>query len=257
MTISGDLPPRIGNNLVNNAQLEEAIKAELPDFAQIKEILVQAYSSETGIQGAGDEEIASWIRQAMRENPDFKGLCVDKTPPRFIMFPDLAMKFDYVAQRPCLLCLPYQKVQYIRFQLHTAPVSRQVDRQMAFKRAVRDYLDRVRHDFSDFYHARLCVAVTFALRLRGRIADVDNLTKTLLDALQGYAYANDRQIDHLDLVRLSSNSEDSFISVRVAVTGIADNVDAVRPVFDVQWVGSGIAPIDLTPYLPLRKRERK
>jgi len=250
MAERSEVPVQVGHTLVDNAQLWEALNAECPDFAKIKRIVSQAYSTETGIREVDDKALASWMRRAARENPNFHGLCVDKTPPRHIVFPDLAGKFDYMMQRPCLLCLPYQRVQYIRFQLHTPPVSRQVERQAAFKLAVQDYLKRVNHDFSDFFDSRLCIAVTFALKAGGQVSDVDNMTKTLLDALQGYAYRNDSQVDHLDLVRLNSGSEDSFIGVRIAVTEVASNVDAIRPEFDVVWVGTlGIEPIDLTPYL--------
>ena len=83
------------------------------------------------------------------------------------------------------------------------------------------------------------------------MTDVDNMAKPLLDALQGYAYANDRQIDHLDAIRLNSGSDDeAFIGVRIAVTGIAENSDVIWPEFDVKWIKTrGIAPIELTPYL--------
>ena len=167
------------------------------------------------------------------------------------MFPDAASKFEYLMQRPCQLCLPYQRVDFIRFILHTSPVSRQVGRSGAFKRAVQDYLTRARHDFSDFYDSRLCVAITFALSTRGQTPDMDNLAKTLLDALQAHAYRNDRQIDHLDLIRASiGDSTDSFIGIRMAVTDISSNSDTIRPEFDVAWVPrQGVGPIDLTPYM--------
>jgi hypothetical protein len=82
-------------------------------------------------------------------------------------------------------------------------------------------------------------------------ADVDNMAKPLLDALQGYAYHNDRQIDHLDTIRLNSGSEDeAYIGVRIARTRIAANEDVIWPEFNVTWVKRpGIGSIDLTPYL--------
>jgi hypothetical protein len=76
------------------------------------------------------------------------------------------------------------------------------------------------------------------------------MAKTLLDAMQGYVYANDRQIDHLDVIRLESTADDAFIGIRIAVTGISENIDVILPEFDVTWVATkGIEPIDLTPYL--------
>ena len=42
------------------------------------------------------------------------------------------------------------------------------------------------------------VAVVATVYFRDRRRDLDNVLKPLLDALQGIAYANDRQIAHLD-----------------------------------------------------------
>jgi len=247
---NGGHPVYRGQSLVDNAELWEAVKVDQPDFARIKDLVARAYSAETEKHDATDKEIGSWFFMAMRENPNFKGISVDKTPPRHIIFPNLAIKFDYIMRRPCILCMPYERVKYIKFYLHTEPVSRQVDRQGAFKKAVQAYLGRVSHDFTDFYNSRLCVAVLFAMRSTARTADVDNMTKTLLDAMQGYAYENDRQIDHLDLIRLNSGSDDAFIGIRIAVTSIAEDVDVIWPKFDVAWVKTaGVEPIDLTPYL--------
>jgi Holliday junction resolvase RusA-like endonuclease len=229
--------------------LRVALDANLPDFALIKQLVEQAYTIETG-QEATDKAVASWIRNAARDNPNFRGLLTERKLPRYVMFPDAASKFEYLMQRPCDLCLQYQMVDFIRFMLHTPPVSRQVARSGAFKDAVQDYLGRVQHDFTDFYDARLCVAVTFVLSTRGQSPDLDNLAKILLDALQGYAYGNDNQIDHLDLVRGKTDGNDSFIGIRIAVTDISDNSDTVLPEFNVRWVPTlGVGPIDLTPYV--------
>lgn len=240
-----------GQTLVDNPAFWELVNADNPDFTQIKELITEAYLAETGESDATDKAVSSWLFTALRSNPNLRrGISTDNTPPRYIIFPSLAVKFDYLIQRPCLMCLPYQKVKYIRFFLHTDPVSRQADRQMAFKKAVQDYLSRVNHDFTDFYNERLCVAVAFAMRAGVKRTDVDNMAKTLLDAMQGHAYANDGQVDHLDLIRLDTGSDDAFIGIRVAVTNIAENLDVIWPKFDVRWVGRpGIEPIDLTPYL--------
>jgi Holliday junction resolvase RusA-like endonuclease len=155
--------------------------------------------------------------------------------------------------------MPYQEVNHIRFFLRIDPVSLQADHQSSFKKAVKVYLAQVNHDFSDFYNERLCVAVLFAMRGNSRMTDVDNMAKPLLDALEKYAYDNDRQIDHLDAIRLNSGSADeAFIGVRIARTGIAGNEDVIRPEFDAKWIKTrGIASIDLTPFLKEKKKKTR
>ena len=228
------------------------MNAEHPDFAQIKDMIAGAYEAETGEGDPTERELSSWLLVALRGTPGLQeGISTSKTPPRQIVIPSLAVKFDYIMQRPCFLCIPYQRTNYISFRLHTDPVSLQANRKTAFKLAVKDYLRQVNHDFSDFYSERLCVAVLFVMRRTSRMTDVDNMAKPLLDALQGFAYANDRQVDHLDAIRLNSGLDnEAYIGIRIAVTGIAENADVIWPEFAVQWIRSrGIAPIDLTPYL--------
>ena len=198
--------PHEGRELVNNTSLWGALGANLPDFDLIRNLVTQAYITETEDRNPDPKAIASWLRRATRENPGFNGLRVERPSLRFVMHPDLADKFWLLMQRKCEACSLYEKFQTIMFLLHTPPISRQVPGHTAFKKAIADYLRRVKHDFTDFYDARLCVAITFVLAAGSKLADVDNLAKNLLDALQGYAYRNDDQIDHLDLLRFSSGS---------------------------------------------------
>jgi HD superfamily phosphohydrolase len=215
-------------------------------------MIAEAYRTETGHDNPTDKEVSSWFSMALITNPDLRyGVSTENTPARWLAFPDLATKFDYIMRRPCYLCMPYQEVNHIRFYLRTDPVSLQADRKAAFIKAVKAYLSQVNHDFSDFYNERLCVAVLYVLRSTVQVADVDNMAKPLLDAMEKVAYDNDRQIDHLDTIRLNSESEDeAYIGVRIARTRIAANEDVILPEFDVRWVKTqGIDPIDLTPYL--------
>jgi Holliday junction resolvase RusA-like endonuclease len=240
-----------GHALVDDAEFWEAVDAEHPDFARIKQMVAGAYQAETGKGDPTERELSSWLTMALVSNPGLReGISTPRTPKRQIILPNLAVKFDYILRRPCFICLPYQKTNYISFSLPTEPVSRQADRHMAFKDAVKDYLRRANHDFTDFYYERLCVAVLFAMRAGSPDTDVDNMAKTVLDALQKYAYDDDKQIDHLDAIRLNSGSDDeTFIGLRIAVTGIASDEDVIWPAFDVTHIKTpGVGPIDLTPY---------
>ncbi len=241
-----------GHTLVDNPAFWDAVNAEHPDFAQIKEMIAEAFRNETGQANPTERELSSWLTIALRGTPGLReGISTGRTPARQIILPSLAVKFDYIMRRPCFLCMPYQMVHYMSFRLRTDPVSLQAKRKTAFKEAVKAYLRQVNHDFSDFHNERLCVAVLFVMRRKVQTTDVDNMAKHLLDALEGFAYKNDRQVDHLDTIRLNSGSDDeAYIGVRIAVTGIAENAEVIWPEFEVQWVKSrGIAPIDLTPYL--------
>ena len=167
-----------GDELAQSSELRAALDARLPDFALIRRLVERAYVTETG-EEASDKTLASWVRDITRNNPNFHGLITGLPFRRYVMYPAVADKFEYLIQRPCNICLPYERVDFIRFFLHTPPVSRQVKRSRAFKHAVRDYLNRVNHDFTDFFDARLCVAILFAFGTRGHWTDLDNPAKNL------------------------------------------------------------------------------
>jgi len=112
---------------------------------------------------------------------------------------------------------------------------------------MREELERKAFDFSDFYDARLCVALTFVMADGKTKSDLENLSKNLLDALQGFAYRNDKQIDHLDLLRIHSHCAETFIAVRIAATDIDGAQDVIDAEFPLAWIGP--PPVDLSKYL--------
>src|SRR5689334_21497594 len=121
-------PQRVheGYSLVGNSEFWDALNAHFPDFARIKKMIAKAYRAETGKTDNTEREIRSWRTTALRNSPDpKKGTSTENTPARLLIFPDLATKFDYIIQRPCYLCMPYQEVFHIRFPLRTDPVSLQ------------------------------------------------------------------------------------------------------------------------------------
>jgi hypothetical protein len=60
--------------------------------------------------------------------------------------------------------------------------------------------------------------------------DCDNMAKGLLDAFEGILYKDDRQIDHLDLVKVhSAPGSPGYILVRRASTALNTHRDVVHP----------------------------
>src|SRR5579859_7585506 len=100
-----------GYSLVGNSEFWDAVNTHFPDFARIKDMIAKAYRTETGKTSATEHEIKSWLTMALMDNPNLeKGISTENTPARWLIFPDLATKFDYIMQRHCYLCIPYQQV---------------------------------------------------------------------------------------------------------------------------------------------------
>src|SRR6202044_44014 len=115
MNMSSNPPvTRPGQTLEDNANFWDLVNSDKPDFTQIKELINEAYVAETGESDATSKAVGSWLSMVLRNNSNLRrGISTDNTPLRWIIFPSLAVKFDYLIQRPCLMCLPYQSVNYI------------------------------------------------------------------------------------------------------------------------------------------------
>ena len=179
------------------------------------------------------------------------GVSVERPVLRRVMSSNISWKANHLMTRPCRQCDMYSQVPFMAFFLKIPPQSRQAsDTAMrhAFDEAIASDLKSKNFDFFDFATAYLCVAITFVVANGRRRSDVDNLAKNLLDGLQDFAYKNDRQIDHLDLLRLRSRSTEEFISVRLACTDIDDVHDVISPTFPVEWVNQ-LSMTDPASYL--------
>ena len=87
------------------------------------------------------------------------------------------------------------------------------------------------------------MAITFVIADGRTKNDVDNLAKNLLDVLQGFAYQNDEQIEHLDLMRINSHSTETFMAIRIAVADLNGLRDVINPEFRLGWIGP--PPVDM------------
>jgi hypothetical protein len=63
--------------------------------------------------------------------------------------------------------------------------------------------------------------------------------------MQGAVYDNDRDIAHVESIRLRQFGSDGYYRIRVAGTALADVDDVISPFADQTWLAS--QPIDLGP----------
>jgi Holliday junction resolvase RusA-like endonuclease len=237
----------------SNAEFIQAINEPTPNLVLVREMIIDAYAAQAGVTNPDLRDVARWFSDVCElRNSRCRGtICVEHTVVRYIMSSNITIKMQHLMQRKCQQCVIYEKVPFIFFFLRISPSSHQsntTEMRRAFRLAIQEDLERKGFDFSDFYNSRLCVALTFVMANGKTKNDVDNLAKNLLDALQGFAYRNDQQIDHLDLLRVNSGTEETFVAIRMAVTDIGEMVDVINPEFPLAWIGSG--PVDLARFLP-------
>ena len=239
--------------LANDSQFRRAISGDHPDLEAIRETVTQAYIAATGIDDPDLSAVSRWFMNVCQayDQRVSGGISVERPILRRVMSANISWKANHLMSRPCRQCDMYSQVPFMAFFLNIPPQSRQAsdtEKRHAFNEAIAADLKSKNFDFSDFTTAYLCVAITFVVANGRPRSDVDNLAKNLLDGLQDFAYENDRQIDHLDLLRLRSRSTEEFISVRLACTDIDNVRDVISPTFPVEWV-SRLTMTDPTVYL--------
>lgn len=228
--------------LASSPEFRAAISEDHPGLEAIRQMVIQAYKEEAGSGEPDLESVSSWFEHVCRayDSRVWGGICTERPILRRVMSSTIARKAEHMMARPCRQCDMYSEVDYIRFTIRIRPKTHQSStkaQRRIFKADIAAEMRRKAFDFSDFVTRQLCVSVTFFIANGRRPSDVDNLSKNLLDALQSCAYKNDRQIDHLDLLRLRSRSSDEFFAIRIACTDIDDVRDVINPVFNVRWVG--------------------
>jgi Holliday junction resolvase RusA-like endonuclease len=107
----------------------------------------------------------------------------------------------------------------------------------AFKNAIKYRLQR--HESIPFkLNQKLCVHIVFVMGKNSRNKDVDNMTKPLLDALQGILFENDRDIDHLSVLKIRIDDDEDYTILNIAPTFVNNHDDVVIPSLHHGWAGA-------------------
>src|SRR5262249_4261590 len=141
---------------------------------------------------------------------------------------DAATKVNWFHQRPCNVCGLGDEFPTQMFPIGLPPWSHQCSSDVgpALRRAI---------DASPFYseHFRrhtarggVCMRLVFVLGDGAAMKDCDNMAKGVQDAFEGYLYADDRLVEHLDLMKIYGlPGTPGYILVRVASTTINNHDD--------------------------------
>ena len=188
------------------------------------------------------ERIGDWlnqIRNSIAGSPLSHFLYRIPALTHLALYADMADKVSSLSQAPCLVCATDVGGH---FPIEVPPWSHQSTSKVgpALRRAI---------ELNPTYSTRgvmnpsggMCMRLVFVLPPGATLKDCDNMAKGLLDALQGYLYTNDKQVQHLDLIRLQAEgTTDGYIMVRWAHTsaGLLDDVVNVRRHATILWMSS-------------------
>ena len=150
---------------------------------------------------------------------------------------NLSSKANWLSQAGCRICNPDWPISII--YLRIAPQSWQsldsVDKS-AFKAAIAHRLTA--SPYVTRHEGRICLTLLFVCSATRRVKDLDNMAKLLMDSIKGKVMGDDRDVDHLSLIRLSHEGDEEYVVFRISSSTINSHLDVVDPNMQHSWNGA-------------------
>ena len=156
---------------------------------------------------------------------------------------NLSEKANILWQRPCRVCSP--KTPLSMFSIRSTPLSyrnQDVKIKEAFVNAIQTKLGSVH--LKEWNKKRLCLSLTFIVNNGRTEKDIDNMSKLLMDAFHDVFYKNDRYVDHLDSLKIRSDSNEEFILFRLMESDINEHRDVTTVEYSHGWAGQEVLDLD-------------
>lgn len=226
---------------------------------EVLEAVLAAYEADTGIV-LNPDDVTAEQQEALRlyvveRNWKSEGSLFHKpnVMKHLPLFADMADKVGWLHQHPCIVCPHVEDgPPPTFFPIGLPPWSHQSKGYIgpALRQAIEAnerYATHLKERTTDW---PLCVRIVFVLEDKATMKDCDNMAKGLLDAFQGLIYVNDRQIEHLDLIKTHhAEGSPGYILMSHRPTSINDHADVIHSMHPIiGWMGPD--SLDLTPYLP-------
>jgi Holliday junction resolvase RusA-like endonuclease len=142
-------------------------------------------------------------------------------------------KHSYLSQFHCKIC----DVEGLRiFPIRIPPQSRQTKTLLKNKFqeliSTAPFTQNGRFDLAD----RICLKVIFVIN-KGRDKDLDNMVKTTLDGLKKVLFPDDKQIDHLELIKFKTQFVEEFISISIGKSNLNNSNNVLFKGENLGWAG--------------------
>lgn len=149
----------------------------------------------------------------------------------------LSDKARWLSQQPCHVCNPGFPISIIPLRIR--PESWQTLGSLnksAFKAAVSNRLSNSPH--TETQDGSICLTILFICSASRRVKDLDNMAKLLMDSIKGIVMGDDRNVDHLNLMRLTHEGEEEFVFIQISGSNINDHSDVVHLEMRHSWAGA-------------------
>lgn len=138
------------------------------------------------------------------------------------------------SQASCLVCGLVRPIRF--FSIRISPKSHQSltpELKQFYLEQVQNHPYVQRETQFDSSH-RLCVQLICVLR-ESRDKDVDNMAKLILDGIKGKVFPDDKQIDHLQVVKFRANESEEFVSIGIAISTLNQSRNVLFSAINADW----------------------
>jgi Holliday junction resolvase RusA-like endonuclease len=218
-----------------------------PDRVLLKSLLIQIYEKEVGekvdLDKLTSEEQLKMIRWFNLNLIQKIGITYNRDVKVKIPYitASLSHKVSQISQFHCPLCNNFGNSQILIIPIRISAISKQAmskkpSLRKAFEKAVQSRIKEKNRLFrkSD----KICVFVTFVMGKKSKDKDLDNMSKALMDALQGSLFESDANIDHLNLIKIKHDGDEDFVKINIRKSNVNDHSDVLFPIMAHNWLGS-------------------
>jgi len=205
---------------------KEDLRKEIFHLYNISESKNYSYSDSTASQ---EEEISKWLN-----NNTIHFISTKKeTYIKRSWFQNESDKISYFSQFHCKIC---SLDGLTIFPIRVNPQTRQVKTVLKnkFQELLQNspYGQKLRFKPSD----RICLKIVFVIK-DGRDKDLDNMAKTTLDGLKKLIKVDDKNIDHLELIKIKTKYIEDYIHISICKSDINSDENIILKGANIGWAG--------------------
>lgn len=244
-------------------EVEQQIVAKDPDLSVFRSWLFGKFFEQTGraldpnqLNSGDAKSFANWFTFQQMQSVLVLGF--RKYPKLEPIFHNTySTKVSALSQRFCSICKAgrssAEAAALYTIPLRISPVTKQStspDFDKAYQNAIMKDLSTkniiIKKDI------KLCLSITYILEGNGKTKDkdLDNMTKGFQDALAKALNFNDKDIHHLDVIKIIIPKTEESITVQLSPSFLNDHVDVLAPIVNQTWAGQE----RIDPLIPRRTR---
>lgn len=236
----------MSNPLADSEELSIYLEQKILNYIEIKKLVYKLFQDSTGLDSDNNtREFHNWLfknQELSRVPADNKNSYFSFIHPLFFrkeetkhypMFFDLPNKIATLAQPHCEYCLRgISEKPVITYAIDIAPIAQSTNGNKlkhkkihAFKKAIKEHFSKRESEFKD--GCKLCVTVLFIFGKNESDKDCDNMAKALNDGLNDSLIKDDVHIDHLNIMKIKTTFQNSFIMLRILESNLNKHHDVL------------------------------